>query len=89
MLKDGIGNAVTPGNLVWWHTKALTARVTAVDEPSVLTRDDAQRATVVTLELKVMVPRNPDGTWQTAEFLRVVDPASESILDAIGGGKPQ
>ena len=88
-MKDGLGNTVEKGNLVWWHTKALTARVTDIEEPSILTQKDEGRPTVVTLELKIMVPRNSDRTWQTSELLRVVDPASESLLDKLGQGKPQ
>jgi len=81
MIKDALGNRLEPGHLVLWNN--FVCKVKEVHDDALLMargKEVAQNPPRVVIELAVQVP--PNGP---APFVRVVDPASEKLLESVSG----
>jgi hypothetical protein len=86
-MRDGIGNKIEPGQLLWWIPKQMIVKVLKVDEP-VLSSGDSTDITL-TLEVQLLDTVKRGREYQASAFLRLIDPASGKLIDGIlGGGKP-
>jgi hypothetical protein len=84
---DGLGNKLQPGQLVWWVPKQMICKVLKVEEP-VLSAGDVTDITL-TLEVQLLDQAKRGKEYQASGFMRLVDPASDKLLDGLmGGGKP-
>lgn len=93
-MRDSLGNKLSAGQYVYWKSKDLVMQVVNVIEPKIEVMGQPKQPPAVVLQL--VIPVNLDrqaGRMEDiglADFMRVVDPASETALESIlAGGKPQ
>lgn len=84
MIKDALGNRLEVGHLVLWNN--IVCKIREVHDGKVLRVNAASRTAEpnhphVVIELAVGIsPNNP------SPFIRIVDPASDAIVDSIAAG---
>lgn len=79
-MQDMIGNRIAKGQYLYWKSKEMMVRVLEVAEPSVVGNDTLPVLTVI-MQIPVMGVK-PGQPAVLSDFMRVVDPAAESRMDA-------
>lgn len=97
-MRDCLGNKLSPGHLVLWRlpeetlAKGLVAQVVAANDRSTLTvvgADPGPASLVIQIIIPINSPR-PNDEPALADFLRIVDPTAERIIeDALTKGRKQ
>lgn len=80
-MRDAVGNSITKGFLLWWKEKGLMVHVTEVHESARVVGSDA----VAMLMVQVAIPIGgvkPGDEPTLFDFIRVMDPRQEKLLDA-------
>jgi hypothetical protein len=92
-MRDMIGNKLTEGNLLFWHRVGSVCKITHVSDGG-LSLGDSHRTSPPILTIEITLPVGMEGAPpgaepMVAEFLRVVDPKSEGVLQLAMGKRPQ
>ena len=93
-MRDMIGNKLEEGVLVFWLSKGVTAVVKRIDPGGLsVVGAGGERQTPPTLTLEINIPVSMGDLPRGAEpaisdFLRVVDPRQQAILERALDGKP-
>lgn len=92
-MRDLIGNRLTEGNLLFWTRTGNLCKITKLIEGGLTTVKGDLTEPSVTIEITIVLDmaKAPRGTEpMVAEFLKVVDPMQQEILErAMGGGRTQ
>jgi len=93
-MRDGLGNKIEEGSLLFWMSMKLSCRVRKVDDSGLtLVGKDGPQQAPPSITLEITLPIKTDGMPrgaepQLADFLRVVDPAAQNFLErALNGTK--
>ena len=93
-MKDAIGGTIREGHLLYWLKISAPVKVVGVSEGG-LSIGNSKEVTppklMVELEIGINLPPNapPGFEPMLSEFLHVVDPKQEALLDKIMGGTKQ
>ena len=93
-MRDRVGNTVRPGDLLLWQANHLIVEVVeALDDDSpkveIPGQERGQRHGKLAFKISLPVPRDPrmdpSVELMLSDFVRVVNPKSEDVIDRIAG----
>ena len=91
-MRDMLGNIIHKGSLLWWLPKSIPIHVARIEPGGVLTMGEKETTPdKLVLELTIPVqPRTHGAETQIAEFLCIVNPEAEAVIDnMLKGKRPQ